>query len=177
MKTIIEQYGITVLAAIVVMAIFGILLNISDGNGNTGIFEIVAANSDMDNSLYENMTDTRAVIEANSIITAPTITYKTDKANMKAQVAYSFGDYVETKIAGLTKYLLSDAYKEANKGVFTYEILDITSSDGMNCSGIHNASNGTITFPSSGQYEITIRCRDLINGKETTSVLYIPVDR
>lgn len=171
MKTIIEQYGISVLASIVVMGILVILFNIQDANGNIGIFQVIGAQSDINNDLYENMTDTKAVIDENSAVVAPVMTYNSKKCIASNEVV--LGDYINVVIANKDKYKLSNTNC---KDLFTYDILSIVASDGTSYTGEFSKQNGKITFPQGGMYSVTIRCYDLINGKNTTSTIIIPVD-
>ena len=175
MKTILENYGATIMSMIVILALISILMFIPDGRGNVGIFEIMGVGSHLDTGLYEHMTDTNTVVTENSAITAPQISYISGLAPIKAGEEILLGDRFEVLIANISTYKLSDALT-GNGNIFYFQILNIEDIDGNNCTGIYDIATGKAIFPQPGVYSLEISCDDLVNGKNSIVKLYIPID-
>lgn len=174
MKTVIESYGTAILASIAVASLIILLMIIPDGKGNVGIFEIIGANSNIDNSLYENMNDTKEVLKIYNRTDAPVIAF--NNIHFTAKQQYLLGDGFTVKPTSDSRaYKLSDCIKN-NSSAFTYDVVSLTTERGIDYLGIYNDRTGTIQFPAAGNYIITIRCYNKANGKTAINTFTIPVD-
>lgn len=157
MKEVIKEYGEALLeAAVVGLLMVFLLIQITDGDGNSGVFCIVGAQ--MDNAeIYEGEYTDFDVYETDARRKAPVITYSGSNR------------------IGIGECQL-DAYLTAvgeGGSVYPVKVISIVNETG---DSLAVSEDSRVVFHTSGIYFATVRAVDDI-GKETVSVIRIPVNK
>lgn len=160
MKEIIKQYGGFILEAIVfALLCFFLFTNITDNNGNKGVFAIIGSNIPTVNVDYDTYSDfTSFKIEAEK--TSPEIEYK--RTDQMYTVSNLLADYIK-----VTTYSGNPAH---------IKVLSLNDENGNDCTSAYNETDGTITFSNPGIYTIRLKATDDINKKKIVDIK-IPVER
>ena len=160
MKEIIRQYGGFFVEAIVLVSLcFFLFINITDNNGNKGVFAIIGSNIPTVNVDYGTYSDF-ASFKSEAAKTAPDIEYK--RTDQMYTISNLLSDYI-----GTTTYSGNAAH---------IKVLSLNDENGNDCLEAYNETDGTITFSNPGIYVIRIKATDDINKKSIVDI-EIPVER
>ena len=171
MRTIMEQYGGTILAMISGILVIGILFGIAR-NDQEGILGVVGVATEKQEEVYTEYEDYDAVITWHKR-ELPSVSYEEMKGRYFAEQSTSFLSryYVkdmEEQVYPLDKVILEELYPEVMFG----KILDIRNSDGESVMGGYAEHDGSMTFTQAGIYEVYFTVRDREN---VTSTWKIPI--
>lgn len=160
MREVVEHYGRFILDGMVVIALIAIIfINLTDSEGNKGIFAITGAQLAISDQNYHTYTDFKGTYKIESEKTAPTIYFECDR--------------LEVGVHALSNYIKAVDYVGNNLAI---KVISIKAPDGTEVIGEYNHLTTEINMVQSGVYTVTVSVLNDSN-RTTNATIQIPMNR
>lgn len=160
MKQVLEIYGKFLLDAVVVILLLILLLfQITDADGNKGVFELIG------NYLQSDVQE--------GVKYADFDVYKTECDRAKPVISYIGTEHTDTGVHVLTEYI-SAVDSEGNQ--IPFQVVNVIGPDGTELTEYVKEDYQEVSFITPGIYTVSVSARDIWN-KKTVCTIRIPVNR
>lgn len=155
MKKLMNYSGDMIIGMLVMGMIFTFVLNnMTDANGNKGLFNILASYENIKIYNYSDFQDIKS-----------TISYaKIEKPNVKLNT--------ETQIIAGQSYAYSDLFslQQPEKTIKSINVVSVKTKDGVDYSSSIDKTNKNLSFGSAGTYTVEVKIIDTENISATRNV-------